>query len=203
MATKGGFVRPQGRWERLGTPEHLRQACERSLSNLGVECIDVYQYHSIDRSVPLADSIGELRRLKDEGKITHIGVSNHEVADLDEAQRLVEVVSIQNEYSRRHRAPEADGTLAASQDRGVAFIPWSPLNGRSDAKALGTGERTLQAIARDREVSVHQVVLAWLLSKGPMVFPIPGASRRETIEDSARAADLVLSDDEIQRLDEE
>ena len=202
VATKGGLIRPQGRWERLGTREHLRRACEHSLAALGVERIDLYQYHAIDPNVPLAESIGELKLLADEGKIAHIGVSNHSVSELDQARAIVPVVSIQNQYSRQQRAPETDGTLAASQARGVAFIAWSPLNGMGGAKTLGRGQRAVRAVAKEHGVSVQQVVLAWLVSKGPMVFPIPGASRKRTIEDSARAADLVLSDDQIRRLDE-
>lgn len=202
VATKGGFIRPQGCWECLGTPEHLRQACEQSLVSLGVDTIDLYQYHTVDPNVPLAESVGELKRLRNEGKIAHVGVSNQSVAQLTEAQGIVEIAAIQNQFSPRQRAPEDDGTLRTSQDRGLAFICWSPLNGMNGAKALGQGQPPVQRIAADQGASIHQVTLAWLLGKGPMVFPIPGASRKRTIEDSARAADLTLSDDQKRQLDD-
>ncbi len=200
VATKGGHIRPQGQWIRCGRPDHLRSVCEQSLVNLQVEQIDLYQYHAIDPDVPLVDSLGELKRMQQEGKIRHVGVSNFSVVDLDLAQSVVEVVSVQNQYSRIRRQPEQDGTLIATQVRGVAFIPWSPLNGMGGAKRLGDEHEVVRSIAEQRGVSPHQVVLAWFVSKGPMVFPIPGASRKQSIEDSARAADLELSEQELAAL---
>ncbi len=201
IATKGGLIRPGGRWERDGRPQHLRRRCEQSLKNLRVERIDLYQYHAPDEKVPLRDSIDELRRLREEGKVEHLGVSNFSVPQLDLAQQTVEIISIQNQYSPGCREPEKDGTLADSQQRGLAFLPWSPLGGSGRAKHVGQNRSTLQAIASDHHASVQQVVLAWLLSKGPMVFPIPGASQKATIEDSAKAAELELSPQELRRLE--
>ena len=201
VATKGGWLRPQGRWEPCGTPRHLRRQCEQSLVNLGVERIDVYQYHTIDPNVPLLDSIGELKLLQDEGRIEHVGVSNFTVDQLDEARSILEIVSVQNQYSLQVRRPEKDGTLSGSAERGVSFIPWSPLGGREGAKSLDRDQPVVKSIARRRGVSVQQIILAWLLSKGPMVFPIPGSKRKQTIEDSAKAASLTLSSDETAQID--
>lgn len=202
VATKGGCLRPGGRWETDGRPEHLRLVCEQSLENLRVDRIDLYQLHAPDPGVPLAQSLGALKRLKDEGKIAHVGVSNFTADQIDQAQRIVEIVSVQNRFSPACRDPERDGTLAATQQRGLAFLPWSPLTGMRGAKTLGEHQPIVQSIAADHGVSTHQVALAWLLAKGPMVIPIPGASRTSTIEDSAKAADLVLSAEELRLLDE-
>ncbi|QNN23747.1 aldo/keto reductase [Planctomycetales bacterium ZRK34] len=201
VATKGGLVRPGGRWVRNGRPDHLRAACEHSLQCLGVEAITLYQYHAPDPKVPLAESIGELKKLQDEGKIRHIGVSNFATDQLEKARRIASVVSIQNEYSPSCRDPELDGTLAESQALRLAFLPWSPLGGMDSAKALGDGDAVIEHLARRHRASPQRLALAWLLSKGPMVIPIPGASRRESIDDSIHAADLILSVDELAELD--
>lgn len=199
--TKGGYTRPGDSWQPNGRPEYMRSACEQSLGALGIDTIDLYQHHTPDPEVPVADTIGEMSRLREEGKIRHLGVSNYSVAELDEALAIVEIQAVQNQYSPRHREPEQDGTLAATAERDVAFIPWSPLGGMDGAKTLDRGLAVLREIADNWGVSPHRVALAWLLGKGEHVFPIPGASRRETIEDSALAADLDLSPDEIERLD--
>jgi aryl-alcohol dehydrogenase-like predicted oxidoreductase len=198
--TKGGYTRPGGGWAPNGRPHHLRSACEASLRSLGVEQIDLYQYHTIDPAVPVADSIGELARLRDEGKILHIGVSNFAVADLDAAQAVAPIVAVQNQYSPGHREPESDGVLTATAERGLAFLPWRPLGGLGGARGLPERFAVLGEIGRRRGVSPHRVALAWLLGKGPQVFPIPGASRRETLEDSAASAELDLLD-EIESID--
>lgn len=201
VATKGGLVRPGGRWVRNGRPDHLRAACEHSLACLGVEAITLYQYHAPDPKVPLAESIGELKKLRDEGKIRHLGVSNFTTDQLEKARRIAPIVSIQNEYSPTCRDPEIDGTLAESQAMGLAFLPWSPLGGMDAAKSLGAGDPVVEHLARLHHATPQRLALAWLLSKGPMVIPIPGASRRESIDDSIHAADLILSEDELAELD--
>lgn len=214
IATKGGLVRPDGRWERDGRPEHLRAACEASLKALGVEQIAIYQYHRIDPNVPLAESIGELKRLRDEGKIAHAAVSNHSPAEMAEANKIVPIVSVQNQYSPRHRVPEQGasagdpskdpntaGTLEATREMGMAFICWSPLDGMGNAKALGEKYPAVAKLAREMDASPHQVVLAWLLAKGEHVFVIPGASRKQSIGDSAKAGDLSLSSEQVSELD--
>ncbi len=201
VATKGGLIRPEGRWETDGRPEHLREVCEASLKNLGLEVIPLYQFHRPDPEVPLADSLGELSRLKEEGKILNIGLSNVTMDQIERAERVAEIVSVQNQFSPGHRAPETDGTLAITLARNIAFIPWSPLNGMSGAKEVGEGDTQVQEIASRHQVSRQALVLAWLLSKGPNIIPIPGASRQESIRDSAQAAEVRLSLEEIVALD--
>lgn len=201
VATKGGWARPGGRWIPRGNPEHLRRQCEQSLRNLGTDCIDLYQHHTPDSEVALDDSLGELIRLRDEGKIRSLGVSNYSLKQLDQAQRMTEIASLQNQYSPGHREPEHDGTLAATAERGLAFLPWSPLGGLGSARRLADDFPVLRAIAEERGVSPYRVALTWLLSRGDQVLPIPGASRKSTIEDSAKAADLELDRSEVERLD--
>jgi len=142
-----------------------------------------------------------LKKLQDEGKIRFIGVSNFSVLELQQAESVASIVSVQNQYSRRHRQPETDGVLQYSQQRGMAFLPWSPLNGIRGSKSLGAFEPLLESIAVAHNCSPQRVVLAWLLSKGPNVIPIPGASRIQSVEDSARAGDLKLRQEEIAALD--
>ncbi len=200
VATKGGLVRPGGRWERNGSPEHLRAVCEASLKNLRTECITLYQYHRIDPNYPLAESLGCLKQMQQEGKIRFIGVSNFSVMELEAAEAVADIVSVQNEYSRKHRQPETDGVLQYAQAKNLAFLAWSPLNGIGGAKTLGHFEPLLESIAASHHVSIYQVVLAWLLSKGPQVIPLPGASRTQSIEDSAQACLLKLRPEEIEAL---
>ncbi|MDA8377253.1 MAG: aldo/keto reductase [Planctomycetia bacterium] len=200
VATKGGLVRPQGRWERDGSPKHLRAVCEASLKNLRTDCITLYQYHRIDPKYSLAESLGCLNQMRQEGKIRFIGVSNFSVMELEAAEAVVDIVSVQNEYSRRHRQPETDGVLQYTQARNLAFLAWSPLNGIGGAKTLGDFEPLLESIAASHHVSIYQVVLAWLMAQGPQIIAIPGASRPQSIEDSARACRLKLRPEEIEAL---
>jgi aryl-alcohol dehydrogenase-like predicted oxidoreductase len=215
VATKGGMTRIGTDWSRDGSPKHVRAACEASLKALGVDRIDVYQYHRIDARIPIVQTIGTFKELKDQGKIAHVGVSNFGVDELELALKIVPIVSVQNEYSPRHRQPErplseADpkldpntaGTLRATQEKGIAFIPWSPIGGMGGAAKLGSTQREIQTIATAHGVSPQQIALAWLLSKGPMVIPIPGSTKKKNIEDCAKAADLRLSSEEIKRIDE-
>jgi aryl-alcohol dehydrogenase-like predicted oxidoreductase len=201
VATKGGWIRPGGSWIPCGTPEHLRRQCEQSLRSLGTDCIDLYQHHTPDSNVPVGESVGEIARLREEGKIRFIGVSNYSVAQLAEAQAVTEISSLQNQYSPNHREPENDGTLEETRQQQMAFLPWSPLGGLGGARTLAQDNPGLVAIAERLGVSPYRVALAWLLAKGDHVLPIPGASRPETIEDSSRAAALDLTEEEVQRLD--
>lgn len=201
VATKGGLVRPEGRWESDGRPEHLREACEASLKNLRLEAIPLYQFHRPDPNIPLADSLGELRNLKEEGKIRNIGLSNVTMTEIENAEKVAEIVSVQNRFSPDHRNPETDGTLAICLARNIAFLPWSPLNGMDGAKKIGDNTPEVQQIAANHEISRQTLVLAWLLSKGPNIIPIPGASREESIRDSAHAGEVRLSLEEIVTLD--
>ena len=199
VATKGGHTRPGGRWDLDGRPEHLKAACEASLAALGVEAIGLYQFHRPDPKVPFAESVGALAELKEEGKVRLVGLSNVDVGQIDEAAGIVEVASVQNEFSPRFRRSE--GELRHCGERGIAFLPWSPLGGISAAGRLGDRHGAFADVARARGASPQRVALAWALAKGPHVVPIPGASRPETITDSVQAADLELTLDELARLD--
>jgi len=192
IGTKGGLERPGGAWTRNGRPAHLRLACESSLAALGVSTIDLYQLHAVDPAVPIADSVGELARLRAEGKIAHVGLSNVSVAEIEQARAMVPIVSVQNRWNPSHRAPERDGVLAYCTTNAIAFLPYSPFGGAHGAKGLaGTGH--LGAVAKRLGMSPHRLVLAWMLAKSPAVIAIPGARRVESITDSAKASDVELS----------
>jgi aryl-alcohol dehydrogenase-like predicted oxidoreductase len=196
VATKGGHTRPGGDWDVDGTPAHLRAACEASLRALETDRIDLYQYHRPDPRVPYAESVGALKELQDEGKIRWIGLSNANLDQLEEALGIAEIVAVQNQLSLEFTSPLAKREVQAATDRGIAFLPWSPLGGIGNAASPG-GVNPVKAAAERHGVSPQQVALAWLLSLGPTVIPIPGASRPETITDSLKAARLELSADEL------
>jgi aryl-alcohol dehydrogenase-like predicted oxidoreductase len=202
VATKGGHVRlPGGEWGIDGSPEYLRRACDASLAALGVEAIDLYQHHRPDPDVPYAETLGALRELRDAGKIRAVGISNATVDQIRHAQEVLGgegLASVQNQFSPRFRSsePELDYCAAA----GIAFLPWSPLGGMGSAAMLGSQHAAFAEVAAAHGVSPQRVCLAWHLTKAPVVIPIPGASRPETILDSAAAMTLVLSADELARL---
>ncbi|MCM1972795.1 aldo/keto reductase [Streptomyces sp. G1] len=210
VATKGGRGRSgDGGWTVNGDPRWLKSAAEASLKRLGVEAIGLYQLHKPDPAVPFAESVGALRELLDEGKIRLAGISNTDVGQIRTAHEILgdRLVSVQNRYSPAVRDSEAELRLCA--ELGLAFLPWSPLGGISRSSLDGPSRteaavgpaRAIHAVAGQRGVSPQQVCLAWLLSLSPAVVPIPGASRPESIRDSAGAADLVLSEEERTRLD--
>lgn len=200
VATKGGHTRDaRGGWHVDGRPEYLRSACEGSLRRLGVEAIGLYQFHRPDPRVPFADSVGTLRELADQGKIRMAGISNTDTGQIEQAREILGdlLVSVQNQYSPAFRSSEPELELC---DRlGLAFLPWSPLGG-IDSGGLGGRHRAFVDVAQARGVSPQRVCLAWMLAKSPVVVPIPGSSRPETIEDSAAAESLTLTDDELASL---
>jgi aryl-alcohol dehydrogenase-like predicted oxidoreductase len=196
VATKGGHVRRGTAWDVDGRPEHLRAACEASLRALGTDRIDLYQFHRPDPAVPFAESVGAFKELQDEGKVRWVGLSNVTVAQLEEALDIVEVVAVQNQLSVAFTHPIAAGEVAACTERGIAFLPWSPLGGIGKAGSV-TAVAAVNDVAAAHGVSPQQAVLAWLLALGPTVVPIPGARRPETIRDSAAAAALELAGDEV------
>jgi len=201
VATKGGHTRPGGgAWDIDGSPEHLKAACDDSLKRLGVEAIGLYQHHRPDPDVPYAETIGALGELLDDGKIRMAGISNADPGQIREAQTILggRLASVQNQFSPAFRSSKPELDLCA--EMGVAFLPWSPLGGISDAAELGSRHAAVAEVAADRGVSPQQVTLAWLLALSPVVIPIPGASRPETARDSAAAADLGLTPDEVARL---
>ncbi|HEU0102899.1 MAG TPA: aldo/keto reductase [Mycobacteriales bacterium] len=200
VATKGGHTRPpDDSWGLDGSPAYLRSACEASLRALGVEAIGLYQYHRPDPAVPYAESIGALEELRQEGKIQLVGISNADVDQIELAMQTTQLAAVQNEFSPAFRSSRAELDLCARH--GIAFLPWSPLGGMSAAATLGDAHVAFADVARKRGVSPQQVCLAWELAQADVVLPIPGASRPESITDSAAAADVELSADELSRLD--
>ena len=202
VATKGGHLRPgDGSWTQNGDPAYLKQACEDSLKRLGVEAIGLYQFHRPDPRVPYADSVGALRELLDEGKIVRAGLSNTNPAQIREAREILGdgLVSVQNQFSPTFRTSEPE--LELCNELGLAFLPWSPLGGISRAATLGDRFAVYAEIGAAHGVSPQQVCLAWMLAKAPVVIPIPGSSRPETIRDSVAAESLVLGAEELARLD--
>jgi aryl-alcohol dehydrogenase-like predicted oxidoreductase len=202
VATKGGHLRPgDGRWTVDGRPEYLKQAAEASLKRLGVEAIGLYQFHRPDPEVPYAESVGALAELLDAGKIRMAGISNATPDQIREARSVLggRLVSVQNQYSPAFRTSVPE--LELCTELGIAFLPWSPLGGISRAGGLGDRFAAFQDVADARGVSPQQVNLAWMLATSPVVVPIPGSSRPETIRDSVQAADLRLDDDERAHLD--
>ena len=202
VATKGGHLRPQsGSWAQNGHPEYLKQAAEASAKRLGVDAIGLYQYHRPDPQVPYADSIGALVELLDAGTIRMAGISNADPDQIREARDILgdRLVSVQNQFSPKFRSSEKELVLA--DELGIAFLPWSPLGGISGAGSLGENFEAFGRIAADRGVSPQVVCLAWELAKSPHVIPIPGASRPESIADSATAAELELTPEEFSALD--
>ena len=192
IATKGGQLRPgPNRWEPDGRPEHLREACEGSLRRLRLEQIPLYQLHRLDPRVPLAESLGVLGELKDEGKIRHLGISNVTEEQFREAQRSVPLVSIQNRFNVTDRASAPLVDLCEQED--LVFLPWAPIQqaGRKAAVAVA---------AQRRGVTERQIVLAWLLASSPAILPIPGTGSPEHAEENVAAVSIDLSRDELEAI---
>jgi aryl-alcohol dehydrogenase-like predicted oxidoreductase len=196
IATKAGFTRPgPNRWVENGRPEHLRRACEGSLKRLRRDRIDLLQLHRIDPKVPLADQLGTLRELQDEGKVRFLGLSEVSVKQLAQARRLVDVVSVQNRYSIADRA--SDDVLDYCERERIAFIPWFPL-AAGDLTAPGGA---LDQLARRRGATMSQLALAWLLWRSPVILPIPGTSSVRHLEENLGAASLVLDHADLRELE--
>ena len=201
VATNGGHRRPgDGTWHVDGRPEYLKAAAEASLRRLGGDAIGLYHFHRPDPKVPFADSVGAIRDLLDAGTIRLAGVSNANPDQIRLAREILggRLASVQNQYSPAFRSePE----LELCDELGIAFLPWSPLGGIASASALGDRFAPFQQVADARGVSPQVICLAWQLAKSPLVIPIPGASRPESIRDSVQAADVALSVEELARLD--
>jgi aryl-alcohol dehydrogenase-like predicted oxidoreductase len=195
IATKGGSVRPgPGQWVRDGRPEHLKAACEGSLRRLRLSRIDLYQLHAVASNVPLEEQVGALRELRDQGKIRLVGLSNVELHQLQRAEEIVEIASVQNNYNVGNRVSEP--VLRYCEAKGLAFIPYFPLDA-GDIAALDV----LRPIAAAHEATVFQIALAWLLRHSPAMLPIPGTSSLEHLEENVAAAQLELSEEEYEGLD--
>jgi aryl-alcohol dehydrogenase-like predicted oxidoreductase len=195
VATKGGLTRSgPGRWERDGRPEHLREACEGSLRRLRVDRIDLYQLHAPDPEVPYERSVETMAELREEGKVRLVGISNVSVAQLEQALEIVPVVTVQNRFNLADRASE--DVLEACEERGIGFIPWFPLATGSLAQPGGP----LDEIAERHDATPSQVALAWLLARSPVMLPIPGTGSVDHLEENLAAANLSLSQDEVEEL---
>ncbi|MGW4489469.1 aldo/keto reductase [Amycolatopsis sp. NPDC004368] len=195
IATKAGFTR-QGpnQWIPVGRPEYLRQQVELSLRHLGLERIDLLQLHRIDPKVPVADQVGELAALQQEGKIRHIGLSEVSVDELVEAQKTATIVSVQNRFNLadRHAEPLLDHVTA----EGIAFIPWFPLATGS----LAGPDSPLSQVSKEHGASPSQLALAWLLKRSPVMLPIPGTSSVAHLEDNVASAEISLTEEEFAAL---
>lgn len=187
IGTKGGLVRPsRHRWDPDGRPEHLRRALEGSLRRLKLERIDLYQLHAPDPKVPFAESVGVLAELQRAGKIRHLGLSNVDVRQLEEARRIAPIVSVQNEYNLTNRSSE--DVLVACEAAGIAFIPWYPLGAGSALRSA-----RLKRVATRRSATPAQIAIAWLLARSPVMLPIPGTASIAHLDENVAAASLTLS----------
>lgn len=201
VATKGGLMRYGGQWPRNGDPDHIRRTIRESVEALGGAPIFLWQHHAPDPDVPVTRSLQPVREAVDEGLIRYVGVSNYSVDHLEHARDVVDLVSVQNQYSLWHRKPERDGTLEYCEQHSLTFLPWGPLGGKNRAKAFSRYDE-LMDVADSHGTSPQVVALAWLRHKSAQILPIPGASRPESIEDSARAAEVDLTADEAARIEE-
>lgn len=201
VATKSGSLRPgDGSWYQNGDPEYLKAAAKASAQRLGVEAIGLHQFHRPDPRVPFADSVGAFAELHDEGVVQMVGISNVNVEQIREAHQILgeRLVSVQNQFSPRFVSSYPELELCA--ELGIAFLPWSPLGGMGRAGDVGTEHVPFQEVADARGISPQQAVLAWELALFDVVIPIPGASRPSSILDSAGAAEIELTDDEMAAL---
>lgn len=195
VATKGGLTRngPDS-WEQVGRPEYLRQCVEMSLRRLGVEQIGLWQLHRIDKQVPVEESLGAVKELQDAGKIQHIGLSEVSVAEIEQARKVVDVVSVQNLYNLANR--QSEEVLSYCEQEGIGFIPWFPVAAGDLAKPGGV----LDEIAEAHEATHAQLALAWLLRRSPVMLPIPGTGSVAHLEENCAAATVELTDEEYDRL---
>ncbi|MFB9314787.1 aldo/keto reductase [Nocardioides plantarum] len=195
IATKAGLTRQgPGQWTPVGNPAYLRQQCELSLRNLGVERIDLFQLHRIDPAVDLEDQVGELVKLRDEGKIRHLGLSEVSVEQLEMAQAIAPIATVQNLYNLAHR--DAQDLLDFSEKHGIGFIPWFPLA----TGELAGDDGVLGQAAKDHGATPSQLALAWLLRRSPVMLPIPGTKSLEHLETNTAAAAIELTDEEYDAL---
>ena len=198
IATKGGLTRPgPGSWVPDCRPERLSQCVDNSLKRLKLERIDVYQLHTVDRKVPIEDSVGALKKAQDAGKIRHVGLSNVTTQEIDRAKKVLPIVSVQNRYNIEDR--ESEDVLSYCEKEKMGFLPWAPVGG-SGRGSLTKGGNPLEAEAKRHGVSAVQLALAWLLQKSPVMLPIPGTSSLAHLEENIAAAKLQLTPDEWKRI---
>ncbi|MGI8481099.1 MAG: aldo/keto reductase [Chthoniobacterales bacterium] len=195
IATKGGLTRPgPGQWVPNGRPEYLTECVEKSLKRLRLERIDLYQLHRIDPKVPVEESLGAIKKMRDAGKIRHVGLSEVSPDQIARARTIVPIATVQNQYNVEHRRWE--NTLRYCQKEGLGFMPWSPVGGGRSLKDGAT-----QAIAKEQNASAYQVAIAWLLARSPVMLPIPGTSSVAHLEENVAAGKLTLTPEQLKALD--
>ncbi|MEO1427905.1 MAG: aldo/keto reductase [Cyanobacteria bacterium J06633_8] len=203
VATKGGLMRPNQSWIRNGNPEHLRETIRVSFAAFGGnKPIDIWQFHAPDPDYSIKESLTPAKEAQTAGTIKMVGVSNFSVEQIKQARDVVDIISVQNQYSPWQRQPEIDGVLEYCENEGLTFIPWSPFGGRRRHHKL-TDIQVIKNLAEEKNVSVYCIVLAWLRSKSPCILPIPGASKVSSLEDSVKAVEITLSAEEVQKIDRE
>jgi aryl-alcohol dehydrogenase-like predicted oxidoreductase len=202
VATKGGLMRPNGTWTRNGNPDHLRQTIQVSFEALGGNRpIDLWQYHAPDPQYKIEDSLAAAKAAVAAGLIRYVGVSNFSIEQIQRARDVVDVVSVQNQYNPWNHQSEFDGVLEYCEKEHLTFLPWSPLGGSRRVAQLPQ-VRAIAELAQTKAVSIYAIVLAWLRAKSPCVLPIPGASRKSSIEDSVSALSVSLSKEEVRQIDQ-
>jgi pyridoxine 4-dehydrogenase len=195
IATKGGLTRPsRWRWVPNGRPEYLKQCVDGSLKRLRLEWIDLYQLHTVDPKVPIEDSLGALKEMRDAGKIRHVGLSNVGPEQIERARKIVPIVTVQNQYNVANRKWES--ALKYCEKEGLGFMPWSPVGG---GRSLKGG--AMEAVAKEQNASVYQVAIAWLLHRSPVMLPIPGTSSVGHLEENVAAGKLQLTPAQVKALD--
>lgn len=204
IATKGGLLRTgPGQWPQDGRPEHLREALEGSLRRLRLDRIDIYQFHRPDPRVPFEDSVGELAKMRTEGKIRHVGLSNITIEQLAQAQKIVPIVTVQNHYnlaareSERMSMQQSEEMIDICARQGIGFIPWNPLAAGELARPGGP----LDQVAKRHNAKPSQVALAWLLKRSSTILPIPGTSSVKHLEENAMGATITLTQEEFEAID--
>jgi aryl-alcohol dehydrogenase-like predicted oxidoreductase len=202
VATKGGMIRPEGRWERRGDAKYLRSACEASLARLGTEQIELYQFHAPDKQVPIEESLGELVRLQKEGKIKNIGVSNFSLDELKAAKEIADVVSVQNPLSILFYEPEQDnGILRYCEEKNIAFIAYAPLGGHRNPYILSQISEDFNELAAKLSITPFQLALLRLQALSPSIIPIPGSVSKQHVLDNIATERMSLSADVIAEVD--
>ncbi len=200
VATKGGLRRPKGDWTVDASPAWLRKSCEKSLKDLNTDSIFLYQLHAPDPNVPLTDSVGELLKLKEEGKIHFIGLSNVTVEHIELALSITQIMSVQNRCNLFERQSFKNGVIEFCENNDITFIAHSPVGGHFQ-HAQRADNILLKQLSEKHTASPYQIMIAWLLHKSPSIFPIPGASKVSSIENSLKANNIKLGKEDLQLLD--
>ena len=199
IATKGGLTRPgPGEWVPNCRPEYLAQCVDKSLKRLKLERIDLYQLHTVDRKVPIEDSLGALKKAQDAGKIRHVGLSNVTTKEIERAKKVLPIVSIQNRYNIEDR--DSEDVLSYCETEKMGFLPWAPVGGNGRGSLTKSGN-PLEAEAKRHNVTAVQLALAWLLQKSPVMLPIPGTANIAHLEDNMAAAKIQLTAEEWKEIE--